>query len=98
VRELEHVIERAVLLADGEVLTVDVLLSTDALATVQGREGVTASSWTTLAAMERAYVEDVLRHTRGRIAGPGGAVEILGLPASTLRHRLKKLGLTPSAS
>jgi DNA-binding NtrC family response regulator len=98
VRELEHLIERAVLLADGEVLTVDVPLSTGALAAVQGRESTTASSWTTLLTMERAYITEVLRHTHGRIAGSGGAVEILGLPASTLRHRLKKLGLTPSAS
>jgi two-component system, NtrC family, response regulator HydG len=98
VRELEHIIERAVLLADGEVLTVDVPLSPDALAAVRGRGSVTARAWTTLTAMERTYIEDVLRHTHGRIAGPGGAADILGLPASTLRHRLKKLGLTPSAS
>jgi len=98
VRELEHIIERAVLLADGEVLTVDVPLSTSAPAAVRGRESVPARAWTTLTAMERAYIEDVLRHTHGRIAGPGGAADILGLPASTLRHRLKKLGLTPSAS
>jgi transcriptional regulator with GAF, ATPase, and Fis domain len=60
------------------------------------RRSATARAWTTLTAMERAYIADVLRHTYGRIAGPGGAAEILALPASTLRHRLKKLGLTPS--
>jgi DNA-binding NtrC family response regulator len=98
VRELEHLIERAVLLADGEVLTVDVPLSTGARTAVQGHESVRAGSWTTLTAMERAYIADVLRHTHGRIAGPDGAAELLGLPASTLRHRLKKLGLTPSTS
>jgi DNA-binding NtrC family response regulator len=95
---LEHLIERAVLLADGEVLTIDVPLSTGALAAGRGRERVTDRAWTTLHTMERAYIADVLRHTHGRIAGPGGAAEILGLPASTLRHRLKTLGLTPSAS
>jgi transcriptional regulator with GAF, ATPase, and Fis domain len=98
VRELEHLIERAVLLADGEVLTVDVPLSSGDRAAVPGPEVVTAGALTTLHAMERAYIADVLRHTHGRIAGPGGAAEILGLPASTLRHRLQKLGLTPSAS
>jgi len=82
------------LLADGEVLTVDVPLSTGERAAVQGHESVTASFLTTLHAMERAYIADVLRHTHGRIAGPDGAADILGLPASTLRHRLKKLGLT----
>lgn len=43
--------------------------------------------------MERAHIEEVLRRTRGTIAGRGGAAEILGLPASTLRARMKKLGL-----
>jgi transcriptional regulator with GAF, ATPase, and Fis domain len=99
VRELEHLIERAVLLADGEVLMVDVPLSSPGVrAAVRGHESVAASSLTTLHALERSYIADVLRHTHGRIAGPDGAAEILGLPASTLRHRLKKLGLTPSAS
>jgi transcriptional regulator with GAF, ATPase, and Fis domain len=98
VRELAHLIERAVLLADGEVLTVDVPLSTRERAAVRGHESGTARPWTTLQAMERAYIADVLRHTHGQIAGPGGAADILGLPASTLRHRLKKLGLTPSSS
>jgi len=97
VRELEHLIERAVLLADGEVLSIDVPLGTGARAAGRGRERVTDSAWTTLHTMERAYIADVLRHTHGRIAGPGGAAAILGLPASTLRHRLKKLGLTPSS-
>jgi transcriptional regulator with GAF, ATPase, and Fis domain len=98
VRELEHLIQRAVLLADGEVLTVDVPLSTGALAAIRERESVTAPPWTTLHGMERAYIADVLRHTHGRIAGSDGAADILGLPVSTLRHRLKKLGLTPSSS
>jgi transcriptional regulator with GAF, ATPase, and Fis domain len=50
VRELEHIIKRTVLLADEEVLTVDVPLSTDALAAVRGRESVAAKSWMTLTA------------------------------------------------
>ena len=43
--------------------------------------------------VERAHIEDVPRETRGAIAGRGGAAESLGLPASTLRSRMKKLGL-----
>jgi transcriptional regulator with GAF, ATPase, and Fis domain len=97
IRELEHLIERAVLLADGEVLTVDTPLSPREFAAVEEEQRVTARPFATLHAMERAYIADVLRHTHGRIAGPDGAAEILGLPASTLRHRLKKLGLTPSS-
>jgi formate hydrogenlyase transcriptional activator len=93
VRELEHIIERAVLLADGEVLTVDWPLGTEEPAWDRGHEGGTPQPLTTLHEMERAYIAEVLRHTGGRIAGTGGAADILGLPASTLRHRLKKLGL-----
>ena len=43
--------------------------------------------------MERTYIEEVLRHANGMIAGKGGAAEILGLPSSTLRSRMKKLGI-----
>lgn len=43
--------------------------------------------------MERAYIAEVLRHTKGAIAGKGGAADILSLPASTLRGRMKKLGM-----
>src|SRR5262249_47646323 len=92
VRELEHVIERAVLLAEGDVLFVDPL----------GREGRSAMGAATAAAptqlrrldeVGRAYIGEVLRRTRGAIAGKGGASEILGLPPSTLRDRMKKLGI-----
>jgi two-component system response regulator HydG len=93
VRELEHIIERAVLLADGKVLMVDWPLGTEKLASGRGHEVGTAQALTTLHEMERVYIAEVLRHTGGRIAGTGGAADILGLPASTLRHRLKKLGL-----
>ncbi len=93
VRELEHIIERAVLLAEGEVLTVDLPLG-DEISRAGGRNepGQTAKL-VTLEEMEREYIEQVLRRTNGMIAGRGGAAEILGLPASTLRSRMKKLGV-----
>ena len=93
VRELEHMIERAVLLAEGEILFVDLPL---------GREERSAMSLTavpaptklrTMEEMERDYVGEVLRRTQGAIAGKDGAAEILGLPPSTLRDRMKKLGI-----
>jgi len=40
----------------------------------------------------------VLASTGGRIAGPGGAAEILGINPSTLRSRLKKLGMLGKAT
>ena len=42
---------------------------------------------------ERAHIEEVLRQTKGVVGGKGGAAELLGLPISTLRDRMKKHGL-----
>ena len=92
VRELEHVIERAVLLAEGETLFVDLPLGHE------GRGGLSAAvaapeKLRTLEEMERDYIGEVLRRTQSAIAGKGGAADILGLPPSTLRDRMKKLGI-----
>ena len=43
--------------------------------------------------MERDYILEALRQTNGMVGGEGGAAEILGLPPSTLRSRMKKLGV-----
>jgi transcriptional regulator with GAF, ATPase, and Fis domain len=91
VRELEHIIERAVLLSESEVLTIDPPL---------GKNQVTspvpdarAGQFVSLEEMERRYIEEVVRHTKGVIAGKGGAAEILDMNHSTLRSRMKKPGL-----
>ncbi len=42
---------------------------------------------------ERRHIKEVVNHTKGVIAGPRGAAEILKLPVSTLRSRMKKLGM-----
>jgi two-component system, NtrC family, response regulator HydG len=92
VREPEHVIERAVLLAEGEVLFVDLPLGGER----PGMSGAAVPAPTKLRRleeMERDYIGEVLRRTQGAIAGKGGAAEILGLPPSTLRDRMKKLGI-----
>jgi transcriptional regulator with GAF, ATPase, and Fis domain len=91
VRELEHVIERAVLLAEGEVLSVDLPLGRDE----RSGPGATPAPLRlrTMEEMERDYIAEVLQRAQGAIAGKGGAAELLGLPPSTLRNRMKKLGL-----
>jgi two-component system response regulator HydG len=95
VRELEHVIERAVLLANGEILKVNLPLSEEEISGNASGEHETPEKLVTLDEMERSYIQEVLRHTDGLIAGKGGAAEILDLPASTLRSRMKKLGVNP---
>ena len=47
----------------------------------------------TLVDAEREHVSEVVKTTNGLIAGAGGAAEVLGVPASTLRSRMKKLGI-----
>jgi transcriptional regulator with GAF, ATPase, and Fis domain len=46
---------------------------------------------------EREAIESALRLSRGRIAGPKGAANRLGLPASTLEFRIKRLGINKFA-
>ena len=91
VRELEHIVERAVLLAEGEVLTIDSPHSQRQVA--NPLPGVDANQFVSLEEMERCYIEAVVQHTKGVIAGKGGAAEILDINHSTLRSRMKKLGL-----
>jgi formate hydrogenlyase transcriptional activator len=99
VRELENFIERSVILSRGAELESPLaeLSSGTAVAAAAAAGDGQASSGKpklgTMEDMERSYIEEVLRHANGMIAGKGGAAEILGLPSSTLRSRMKKLGI-----
>ena len=86
IRELEHVIERAVILSEGSKLEpIDWLSSAHSKA----GEGKTL----TLEEMERQHIVDVLNHTNWRVSGEKGAAKILGLNPTTLEARMKKLGI-----
>lgn len=100
VRELEHLVERAVLSAKGDVLRivppavhVETAIDDKLSETVTALPDDGARRLASLAENELAHIRMVLRHTGGRISGPGGAAKILGVPPSTLRSRIKKLGL-----
>lgn len=86
VRELENVIEGALIHSTGEVLT---LLDND----VEAETVVPAEDPSTLSAVERTHIQEVLRACGWRINGPGNAAERLGLHPNTLRFRMKKLGI-----
>jgi formate hydrogenlyase transcriptional activator len=93
VRELENIIERAVIITHGSHLQIPLAeLKTEPAANGGGRPAPPARL-VSMEEMERAYIEEVLRHTAGQVGGSGGASEILGLPVSTLRSRMKKLGI-----
>lgn len=89
VRELQNVIERESILTQSQVLQLSQQLAPQA---AQG-ETVASSSDQTLATMEKQHITQVLQETHWRISGATGAAARLGLPASTLRSRMKKLNV-----
>ena len=94
VRELENFIERAVILTRGRELQAPLSELEVPGPADGGRAPAPApAGLLPLADAERTHIEEVLRHTKGVVGGKGGAAEILGLPISTLRGRMKKLGL-----
>ena len=96
VRELENVVERAAILARGSLLeSLEPFGAQQAAAPAarsEAQPAVPAAS-ATLEDVERAHIERVLGATRWVIEGERGAAHVLGLNASTLRGRMRKLGL-----
>jgi formate hydrogenlyase transcriptional activator len=101
VRELENVIERAVILSPGP----DLLLGPEALpvsaANVAAHTTISSphnapANVLTLEQTERQHIIATLKQTQWRIDGAEGAAQLLGVPASTLRSRMKKLGIQRS--
>lgn len=89
VRELEHIIERSVITNTGNSLNVkEQLLSEPSSTTVSGN--VTAKDFLS---NERDHLLAVLALARWKIEGHGGAASILDIHPSTLRYKLKKLGI-----
>jgi DNA-binding NtrC family response regulator len=94
VRELQNVIERAVILSSGGPLEFEVL---PAVGAVKGRdlEAGDAAMLTRseLKQRERESIRAALTQTKGKVFGPGGAAELLGMKGTTLASRIKALGL-----
>jgi transcriptional regulator with GAF, ATPase, and Fis domain len=47
----------------------------------------------TLDEVQRIYIRRVLKRSGGKVGGPGGAAELLGMKRTSLNNRMKKLGL-----
>jgi PAS domain S-box-containing protein len=88
VRELQNVMERAVILSSGPLLEID-----DAMDLRLGT-AVPSSTPRTLAEAERAHILQALEETDWIVEGDAGAATILDVHPSTLRSRMKKLGIT----
>lgn len=87
IRELQNVIERAIVLSPGKVLRP----ALTELRQITKRESLAASR--TLAAAERDHILEVLEQTNWLIGGQHGAAARLGLPRTTLIHKMRKLGI-----
>ena len=87
IRELQNVVERAVILCDGEAFTVD--------ETWLKREAPTSGPATAfvaaLADREREMIEAALAESHGRVSGPNGAAAKLGIPRQTLDSKIATL-------
>ena len=102
IRELENLLERAVLLSPGKELRVP--LSELKSATLAASAGADSSSSftslpsptapvSTLEEAERQHILRALKQTQWRIAGPKGAAVLLGMKRTTLQARMRKLGI-----
>ena len=88
VRELENLIERALILSPGTTLQMD-----EHLGEQDAVPHAAAPDSRRLDAAERAHILGVLEDCRWKLKGKGNAAERLGLKPSTLRFRMKKLGI-----
>jgi formate hydrogenlyase transcriptional activator len=91
IRELQNVIERAVILCDGETFSVDELwLQSESPGTSHAGNGLARLG----SDQEREMIESALAQSRGRVAGPSGAAAKLGIPRSTLETKIRRLGIS----
>jgi formate hydrogenlyase transcriptional activator len=95
IRELQNVLERACVLSPGPVVEIlDDLRPMSATGTAPTAPAVPQDAIVTLEESERIHIRQALAATAGRIHGSDGAAALLGINPSTLRSRMKKLGIT----
>jgi formate hydrogenlyase transcriptional activator len=106
IRELQNVIERALILSTGPILDFENELHGVAATPVSYEQPLEVeaplpfadqSPLKTLQEVERAHILAALQQTHGVIEGSNGAAKALGLHPNTLRHRMEKLGIKRSA-
>jgi len=92
VRELKNVLERAVITSSGSVLRLPTALVTE-MKNGPSNASEHADGLAPLVSVEKAHILKILEATAWRIDGPKGAAKILEINSSTLRSRMKKLGI-----
>ena len=91
VRELENVVERVIILSRGRPLTFKDIVWVDNEEEIDTKPLQLKS--TMLDHVVSKHIRNVLKIADGKVNGPGGAAELLGLNPGTLRHRMNKLGI-----
>jgi formate hydrogenlyase transcriptional activator len=99
IRELQNVIERGVIMTNGNVLSRQTIKGLPQRAAAAVRVPTVAEPvGRTLADAERAHITATLRDTNWVVGGPHGAAAQLGLPRTTLIARMQRLGIFGAAS
>jgi formate hydrogenlyase transcriptional activator len=105
IRELQNLIERALILCNGPILELESdlnnvstspVLSDPVPEVAQVLPQADQSPLKTLQEVERTHILAVLEQTHGVIEGSNGAARTLGIHPNTLRHRMEKLGIKRS--
>jgi formate hydrogenlyase transcriptional activator len=91
VRELQNVIERSVIVCDGDEFAVD-----ESWLSARPSSESRLQLPNSLAIQEKTIIEDALRASGGRVFGPSGAAERLGIPRSTLESKIRTLKIDKS--
>src|SRR6202045_4606829 len=90
IRELQNVIERAVILSDGDSISIDEAWLPWESPQIRD-PGIALHD--VLDQQEREMIESALAETGGRVSGPDGAAVKLGIPTKTLDSKIKRLGI-----
>lgn len=88
VRELENIVERAVILTKGNTLNLDISSIHTA------KSAGSSNNFKTLEEMQREHILEALRRTNGQVSGDFGAAKILDINDKTLASRMKKLNIS----
>lgn len=91
IRELQHCIERSVLLADDELVNEMCFLSESEK--ILAINNFQAHEIKSLKEIEKEYILKIIKLCNGRISGPNGAAKKLQIPSTTLMSKMKKLGI-----
>ena len=93
IRELQNVVERAVILSDGETFSVDEKWLKHESSQESRRGSIPDGALSRDRKRERAFIEAALANSEGLVSGASGAATRLGIPRQTLESKIRSLGI-----